>query len=38
MRRYYLIAGQYWVRIGTGPEPALGPFNSLGEAISAVDG
>jgi hypothetical protein len=35
MRRIYFMAGLYWVRIGTGPEPLLGPFGTLGEAERA---
>ena len=34
-RKYYFINGQYWVRWGYGPEPALGPFDSLKEAMQA---
>jgi len=36
MRRFYFIAGQYWVRVGTGPEPMEGPYGSLAEAEAAA--
>ncbi len=30
---FYLLDGQYWVRIGHGAQPAVGPFGSLEEAV-----
>ncbi len=34
MRIYFMLC-QYWVRIGSGPDPLEGPYNSLAEAEAA---